>query len=75
MKHDNTRIISMIVFYDNRKSPIFKILGIVVYFLLEKYVCVDYLCLQEQQNFLCNTKYLKRIRLMSSQELAFQKFC
>ena len=32
MKHDNTRVITLIVFYDNSKSLIFKVLGVVVYF-------------------------------------------
>ena len=30
------------MFYDNSKSLIFKVLGVVVYCLLEKYVCVNY---------------------------------
>ena len=47
LKEDNTHVIDLIIFYNNRKSPIFKVLGVVVYLLLEKYVCVDYLYLQK----------------------------
>ena len=46
IKHVSTRAIAMIKFYDNRKSLIFKVLGVVVYLSIEKYVCIDYLCLQ-----------------------------
>ena len=42
MKYDNTLVIDLIVFYDNIKSVIFKLLGVVIYLFLEKYVCVDY---------------------------------
>ena len=47
MKNYNTPFIDIIMFYNNIKSPLFKVLGIVVYFLLEKYFCIDYLCLQQ----------------------------
>ena len=33
------------------KLLIFKVLGVVVDCFLEKYVCVEYLCLQKEQNF------------------------
>ena len=47
MKNENPRVISLLVFYDNRKPLIFKVLIICVYFFLDKYVCIDYLCLQK----------------------------
>ena len=47
LKHYNIYVIAMIIFYENRKSSIFKLLGVTVYFFLEKYVCGDYLCLQK----------------------------
>ena len=37
------------MYYDNRKSPIFKVLGVVVYFFLGKYVCIDYLCIEKEK--------------------------
>ena len=46
IKQDNTRVAALIMFYENTKSLIFKVLGVVVYFFLKKYVCVDYLSLQ-----------------------------
>ena len=44
--HDSTSAIALIMLYNNRKSLIFKVLDFVVYTLIEKYLCVDYLCLQ-----------------------------
>ena len=46
LKHDSTHVIDLIIFYENRKSLIFKVLGVVVYCFILKYVCVDYLCIQ-----------------------------
>ena len=40
-------VIDLIIFYDNRKLLTFKVLGIVVYFFLEKYICVEVLYLQK----------------------------
>ena len=51
MKQGNTRVISLIMFYDNRESPIFKVLGVVVYCFFDKYVCIDYLSLQRESKF------------------------
>ena len=51
IKHDITRAIDMIMLYKNRKPLVFKVLGIVVYCFNEKYVCVDYLCLQREAKF------------------------
>ena len=47
-KQNNECVIALIMFYENRKSVIFKVLGVVVYEFIEKYVCVDYLSLQRE---------------------------
>ena len=39
-KHKSTCTISLIMFYKNIKSLIFKVFGVVVYRLIDKYVCV-----------------------------------
>ena len=46
LKQDNTHVINFIMSYKNRSSLIFKVLGVVVYWFLRKYVCADYLCLK-----------------------------
>ena len=51
LKQDNNRVITLIMFYVNRKSLIFKVLIIFVYWFIEKDVCVDYLSLQIELNF------------------------
>ena len=54
MKKDNTRAVSNIVFYYNRKSIIFKVLGAVVCCFIEKCVCVDYLSLRRKREKNCH---------------------
>ena len=51
LKNGSTRAIALIVFYYNRNSLVFKVLGVVVYFFIDKYLCVDYLCLQIEAKF------------------------
>ena len=46
IKHNSTREIYLIMYYKNGKSLIFKVLGVFVYCFIEKYVCIDDLCLQ-----------------------------
>ena len=46
LKQDSTRVSFLVVFYKNNKALIFELLGVVVYLFIEKYVCVDSLCLQ-----------------------------
>ena len=48
MKYDSIHVIVIIIFYDNRKLLIFKLLGIVVYWFLEKCFCIEYFCLQKE---------------------------
>ena len=49
-KHDITHAVSMIMIYKNSKILVFKVLGVVVYSLIDKYLCVDYFCLQREEN-------------------------
>ena len=49
IKHYNTRVISIIVFYDNRKLLVFKLLVVVVYWFLFKYFYAEYLCIKKDQ--------------------------
>ena len=52
LKQYNTRVIFLIVFYDKRKSLLFKVLGVVIHWLLDKYVCVEYFFLQRETKIL-----------------------
>ena len=52
IKHNSTSAISMIMFYEKKKTFILKLLGVVVYCFIKKYVCVDYLCLQREAKLL-----------------------
>ena len=44
LRKENTRVLSLLVFYENIKNMIFKVLSSVVYYIIDKYVCVDYMC-------------------------------
>ena len=35
------------MFYENRKNIVFKVFRSIVYYILDNYVCVDYLCCPE----------------------------
>ena len=44
LKIGNTRVLSLLMFYENRKEIIFKVFSSNIYCIMENYVCVDYLC-------------------------------
>ena len=47
LRKESTRVLSLLMLDDNRNNMMFKILSLVVYCIMEKYACVDYLiCLQ-----------------------------
>ena len=46
LKQESTFVVALIIFYKNGKSVIFKGLGVVVCFYIERYMCVDYFSLQ-----------------------------
>ena len=46
IRKENTHVLSLLVFYENREIIIFKELGSAVYCITKKYLCVDYTCLQ-----------------------------
>ena len=52
MKHENTHVLALLIFYDNMKPIIYKVLVVVVYWLLDKYVCIDYLFLHKYKKSL-----------------------
>ena len=73
LRKDNTRVLALLMFYDNRKTTIFMVLGSVIYFIMENYIFVDYLCCQ--QGCSCwHIKYLKTPYSMIFQELAFHNY-
>ena len=42
----NTRVLALVIFYENRKTnprKMFKVLSCVIYTIIDKYVCIDYL--------------------------------
>ena len=47
LQKENTRVISLMMFYENRKNMKFKVLISIVYCIMDNFVCVDYLCCPE----------------------------
>ena len=44
LRKENTCVISLLIFYENRKNMIFKVLSSVIYCIIANYECDDYLC-------------------------------
>ena len=44
LKKGNNYVLSLMIFYENIKNMIFKALIPIVYYIMDNYVCVDYLC-------------------------------
>ena len=54
LRKDNTCVLSLIMLYDNIKNIISMVLRSVVYCIMDNYVCVDYLFLQQAKIYLVN---------------------
>ena len=54
LRKENTCVISCLMFYENIKSIIFNVIGSVVYCIMDNYVCVDSLFLQQAKIYLVN---------------------
>ena len=52
LRKDNTRVPSLLIFDENRNSMISKVLVSVVYCIMDNYLFVDYLCLQQCKLYL-----------------------
>ena len=44
LRKENTRVISLLMSYENRKNMMFKVLTSVFYYIMGNYVCIDYMC-------------------------------
>ena len=61
LKKDNTSVIELLMFYKNKKSMIFKVLGSVIYCITEKCLFVDYIFLQKYQLYLVHKGFEKKL--------------
>ena len=53
----NTHVLYLIIFDENIKSTIFKVLGSVFNCIMEKYLCVDSMCLKRSKFSLTHKEY------------------
>ena len=54
LRKDNNRLLSVMMFYENRNNMIFNVLSSVVYFIINNYVCDDYLCCPQTKLHVAN---------------------
>ena len=47
LKKDNNRVIALMILYENINIMILKVLDSIIYCILENYVCIDYIYLQQ----------------------------
>ena len=71
----NTRVISLLMFYENRKNMKFKVLSSIVYCIMENFF-VLIICVFLKHNFMLQVKYkgLKTEHKMNFQELELLKY-
>ena len=49
LRKENTHVISLVIFFENRKNKMFNFLISVVYCIMYNYACADYLCFQKTE--------------------------
>ena len=54
LKKENTCVISLLMFYENRKNMIFKVLISIVYCTMDNYVWVHYMCFPKTKLYVTN---------------------
>ena len=59
LRKDNNSALELLTFYVNIKTKIFKALGSVIYCMMEKYLCVYYLCLYKAEIYLAHKLFEK----------------
>ena len=75
LQKGNTRVLSIVMFYENRKNMKFKVLSSIVYCIIDNFFCVDYLCCPKTTlHVTSKEKYLKTEHTMLFQELAFLNY-
>ena len=61
--------LSLIIFYDDKKTFVYKVIGSIIYSFIDNLLCLDYLCLDYDylgiiKSYLLNTIFLKKTRLI-----------
>lgn len=47
LKKDNNNVNGLVMFYENRNIMFFKVLGSFIYSTINKYICLDCFCIQQ----------------------------
>ena len=67
-------VLSLLVFYENIITIIFKVLCCFIYFIMDNYLCVDCLCLQKCQLSVAHKVFNKTQHLIIFQEFLFNHY-
>ena len=64
LRKENTRVLSPMMFHENKKNIIFKVFISVVYFIIKYYVCSDYLCFHQTKLNVSNKVFEKQHEML-----------
>ena len=53
----NVSVLSLIMFHDNRKIFMDKVIGAVIYTIIGDYICLDYMCLLQENSSKHDNKF------------------
>ena len=63
LKKKNTCVIELVMFYENITTDpmkVFRVLSCVIYYFIENYVCIEYLCCKSKKlSVICSDKISK----------------
>ena len=63
-KDENTHAFTLLMFYDNRKSLIYKLLGVAVHFFSDEYVCIEYFFYRKKKIVSITQRIFKTLRMI-----------
>ena len=73
----NMCVIELVIFYENgttNQMKVFRLLSCVIYYVIDNYVCVEYICCQAKTlSVACCDNFFEKRVIMNYLVLAFQK--
>ena len=59
LRKENTYFLALLMFYDSMNTMILNVLGSVVYFIMDNYLCDDYTCLHKAKLYFSHKGFKK----------------
>ena len=57
-------VISLVMFHNNRKAVMYKVIGYDIYLFIDNYICLDYLCILHKNLSAYDNKFEKQSSLI-----------